>query len=66
MKTSAPNRFITFTALLLAALASSASASELITNGGFEDGGGSFAGWTVLDQAGGTGSWFINLVAVPR
>jgi len=60
MKTSAPNRFITFITLLLAALASSASASELITNGGFEDGGGSFAGWTVLDQAGGTGSWFIQ------
>ena len=54
------NCFITFIALLLGALASSASASELITNGGFEDGGGSFAGWTVLDQVGGSGSWFIQ------
>jgi PEP-CTERM motif len=33
---------------------------ELITNGDFEDGGGSFTGWTTLDEPGGTGAWFIQ------
>ena len=37
-----------------------ANALELIVNGGFEAGGGSFTGWTHLDQAGGGGSWFIQ------
>jgi hypothetical protein len=41
-------------------LASRATAQDLITNGGFEAGGGSFAGWTETDEAGGTGSWFIQ------
>jgi hypothetical protein len=33
------------------------NASELILNGGFEAG---FAAWGVVDQAGGSGSWFID------
>lgn len=32
--------------------------ANLIVNGDFE--AGSFAGWTEADQAGGSGSWFIN------
>jgi len=31
--------------------------TQLITNGGFESG---FTGWTETDQAGGSGSWFIQ------
>jgi len=38
--------------------AGSVQATELLTNGNFET--GSFAGWTVTDLAGGTGSWFID------
>lgn len=34
-----------------------ANAAELITNGGFEAGGG---GWFVANQAGGNGSWFLD------
>jgi len=34
------------------------SAAQLIINGGFETGG--FAGWTVADQAGGSGSFFVT------
>jgi hypothetical protein len=37
-----------------------ARASQVLTNGDFEAGGGSFTGWTVLDQPGGSGSWFIQ------
>ena len=33
---------------------------NLITNGGFEANGGSFAGWTHVNEAGGSGDWFIQ------
>ena len=36
----------------------SARATELLVNGGFET--GDFTGWTVLDQPGGSGSWYIQ------
>lgn len=47
-------------ALGLALFAGSANAAliELITNGDFET--GDFTGWTVTDQAGSSGSWFID------
>lgn len=32
----------------------------LIVNGDFEAGGGSLSSWTVADQAGGSGSWFVQ------
>jgi hypothetical protein len=35
-----------------------AARAELITNGGFET--GTFAGWTVANQAGSSGNWFIQ------
>src|SRR5262245_5955532 len=43
----------------LAALAFCAAPAwaDLISTGGFESG---FAGWSVVDQAGGSGSWFIT------
>jgi hypothetical protein len=57
----------TFRSLLLALLctsATAASAVELVTNGGFETNGGpntnTFTGWTVTDQAGGSGSFFAQ------
>jgi hypothetical protein len=40
------------------AIASDLRAVELLSNGDFET--GTFAGWTVTDLAGGTGSWFID------
>jgi hypothetical protein len=33
---------------------------DLITNGGFEDNGGSFAGWTIVNESGGSGNWYIQ------
>jgi hypothetical protein len=46
-------------ALLLSVMGgpTTADAVELITNGGFEAG---LAGWTVVDQAGGSGTWFLQ------
>ncbi len=44
--------------VVLFAIAIPAQAIELITNGDFET--GNFAGWTVDNQAGGSGSWFIS------
>lgn len=39
-------------------------ASGAVTNGGFETNGGAgtstFTGWTVVDQTGGSGSWFVQ------
>ena len=48
-------------ALAVWAQASHVWAIDLIVNGGFEAGGGSFVpGWTVVNQAGGSGNWFIQ------
>jgi len=49
--------------LLLLGLPGAADAAELIVNGGFEAGGGSFMGWTHLDDGfdlATAGSWFIQ------
>jgi hypothetical protein len=43
-------------AVILSASVASAGPIQLITNGDFE--AGSLVGWTVTDQAGGSGSWF--------
>src|SRR5438132_197835 len=56
MKRSVP--VLAALALLLLGITGQARAdTELIINGGFEAG---FAGWTVTDQAGGSGSWFTD------
>jgi hypothetical protein len=48
--------------ITFAVCAHHARAVELITNGGFEAGGGSFAAWTVVNQAGSFpgSNWFIQ------
>jgi hypothetical protein len=43
--------------LVTALFVARANADQLIVNGGFESG---FTGWTVTDQAGGSGSFFID------
>lgn len=54
-------RKITMFALsALSFCAATVQASELLVNGGFENGGGSLSGWVVADQAGGSGSWFLQ------
>ena len=51
-------------AALLLSLCASATGAELVTNGTFEANGGlgtsTFSGWTVTDQATGSGSWFAQ------
>ena len=51
--------YIAAAALLAAgALTSHAQASDLVTNGGFET--GDFTGWTVTNQAGSAGNWYVT------
>jgi PEP-CTERM motif len=52
-------RQLSFVVAVLA-LAIPVNAAPLLVNGDFEAGGGSFAGWTVLNQADGLGNWFIQ------
>jgi hypothetical protein len=54
-----PSLFLGALALVLAC-SLPVRAGELIVNGGFEAGGGSLAGWTVADQANGSGTWFLQ------
>jgi hypothetical protein len=44
-------------AVVLTLAISGVSSAATVVNGGFEN--GSFAGWTVVDQPGGSGSWFV-------
>jgi hypothetical protein len=45
---------------LVLGMNSPAKAASLITNGDFEDGGGSLTGWTVANQASGSGSTYLQ------
>ena len=50
--------------VLLAASAAFAGTSQLIVNGGFENG---LTGWTVVNEAGSDGSWYVQSgTASPR
>ena len=53
------SRLVTIVVLLALSifLGANAFAANLITNGGFET--GDFTGWTVANQAGGGGDWFV-------
>ena len=55
MKATIPGRLAL--GLLMALSMSAVTAAPVITNGGFESG---FTGWTLSDQAGGDGSFFIQ------
>lgn len=58
MRFNGATLILTLVASLLAAPAG--AMADLITNGGFEDGGGSLTGWTVANQPGGGGDWFVQ------
>jgi hypothetical protein len=45
-------------AVALGTIAGPAGAANLLANGGFET--GNFSGWSVADQAGGSGAWFVT------
>ena len=42
------------------AVISTLSSPNVIVNGSFENGGGSLSGWTVFNQASGSGNWFVQ------
>jgi hypothetical protein len=58
MKKHAFYGILAMASLLGLDMTQSAKANQLIANGGFET--GTFADWTVVDQAGGSGSFFIS------
>jgi hypothetical protein len=49
-----------FLGLVLSITPRASADVDLIINGGFEDAGGSLNGWTVLDQGGSSGSFFLQ------
>jgi hypothetical protein len=66
--TNAHNRSVTaMSSSRSANVISTPSSPNVIVNGSFEDGGGSLTGWTVFNQAGGSGDWFVQTgTASPR
>ena len=56
-------------ALYLVAFPAFAAGPNLVVNGGFEQNGGAgtnkLTGWTVTDQAGGSGSWYAQTGQFP-